>query len=172
MNLKFSKIKQVNNPDRAHSTDAGIDFFMPKFNQNFINDLIIKNNSEHFSYNLDEKYIKLLKNSNICIPSGIKIEVPYGYAAIFQNKSGVSSKKELLVGACVIDTFYSGEVHIDLHNVSNEDVILKENDKLAQLVIFPILCCDIIEVEENELYKKMKKTAFRDEGGFGSTDKK
>ena len=65
--------------------------------------------------------------------------------------------------------FYSGEVHIDLHNVGTEDLIIEEDMKLAQMVMVPVLSCDLINVEENDLYEWMKQESHRGEGGFGST---
>jgi dUTP pyrophosphatase len=109
---------------------------------------------------------------SILIPGGIKMEIPFGYMGLFLNKSGVASKKKLLIGAQVIDTFYSGEVHINLNNVSNENTSFNSGDKLAQLVMVPILCCDMMEVSEDKLYDKMTQDSNRGEAGFGSTDKK
>lgn len=177
MLLKYSLTRNVKKPSRGHATDAGLDFFVPSFTKKFIEDLKKKNDDHHtFSWSKDphsdESYIELYPNSNICIPSGVKIEVPYGYMALFLNKSGVASKNELLVGAQVIDTFYSGEIHIDMHNVSDEEFLIKPGMKIVQLVLIPILGCELHQVDEKELYSWMKLDGYRNEDGFGSTNKK
>lgn len=68
--------------------------------------------------------------------------------------------------------FYSGEVHIDVHNVGGKILELKEGQKVAQMVMVPILSCDLTEVSEEMLYDWMKEDQIRGEGGFGSTDLK
>ena len=108
---------------------------------------------------------------NVTIPSGIKVEIPYGYMGLFLNKSGVASKNDVIIGAQVIDTFYSGEVHVDLHNVGTRDFIITEGMKLAQMIMVPILSCDLTECEEEDLYAWMKPDSVRGDGGFGSTGK-
>lgn len=74
-------------------------------------------------------------------------------------------------GNLMHNCFYSGEVHIDLHNVGNTDFIIEPGIKLAQLVMVPVLSCDLTEVEEDKLYDWMKSDKTRDDGGFGSTGK-
>jgi dUTP pyrophosphatase len=178
MLLKFARIREVSAPTRGHPTDAGIDFYMPKITDELIpilnkgRTVVIGTHVNHTEDGKDKHYIVIKPGCNVPIPSGIKVEIPYGYMGLFLNKSGVASKKNLVIGAQVIDTFYSGEVHVDLHNIGTEEVRIYEEDKLAQMVLVPILGCDLLGVEENELYSWMKQNEFRDEGGFGSTDKK
>jgi len=149
MHLHFSKMRDVKSPTRAHSTDAGIDFYIPN----------------------DFPALTLEQGESALIPSGIKVEIPFGYAGIFMNKSGVASKKGLLVGAQVIDTYYDGEVHINIHNVRNFKTTISPGDKIIQLIIFPIVPCAITEVDEKDLYSNFK-TEYRGINGFGSSDKK
>jgi len=149
MYLRFSKIRDVKSPRRAHPTDAGIDFYVPN----------------------DFEQMVLCSNESILIPSGIKVEVPFGYAAIFMNKSGFASRNEILVGAQVIDTYYSGEVHIDLHNVGKTNILINPGDKVIQLIMFPIAQCGVMEVSEDKLYKDFE-IEYRGSNGFGSTNKR
>ena len=150
MLLKFKKCRDVKSPARAHATDAGIDFYVPK-----------------------DYYQCVLPNKSVLIPSGIKVEIPYGYMGLFLNKSGVASKKKLLVGAQVIDTFYDGEVHINLHNIGTESIDISPDDKIIQMVLVPILSCNLVEVKDDEpLYDWMKDESVRGVSGFGSSDKK
>jgi dUTP pyrophosphatase len=170
MLLKYSLIREVEYPIRGHATDAGIDFFMPQINEKFISDFnALKANK---GARLDNEELTLLPSFNALIPSGVKVEIPFGHMGLFLNKSGVASKKDLIIGAQVVDTFYSGEIHIDLHNVGSEIIIIVPNEKLAQMVIVPVLNCDLTEVSEDMLYDWMKENEYRNESGFGSTDKK
>ena len=150
MYLRFAKVRSVTSPSRANPTDAGIDFFVP---------------NDFEAGELDPK-------KSILIPSGIKVEIPFGYMGLFLNKSGIASKKKLLVGAQVVDTYYSGEVHIDLHNVGEDSILISPGDKIIQMTIVPIVPTSLQEVGEPELYKDFLLDNTRGEGGFGSTGSK
>ena len=113
MLFKIHMIRKVKMPSRGHATDAGLDFFIPEFSDKFLEDFEEKNPSIGIIGKNAETII-LDPNYNACIPSGIKVEIPYGYMGLFLNKSGLASKNNLVIGAQVIDTFYSGEVHIDI----------------------------------------------------------
>lgn len=169
MLLKFVKTRDVDSPSRGHATDAGIDFKMPKFDEEFKK--AVKNNKANSGVYFDKGVVVIPPEANIVVPSGIKVEIPFGHMGLFLNKSGVASKSDLIIGAQVIDTFYSGEVHVDLHNVGKAEVRLEEGQKLAQMIIVPILSCDLTEVSEDQLYDWMKEDEKRMEGGFGSTGK-
>jgi dUTP pyrophosphatase len=145
--MKFAKIREVKAPTRANSTDAGIDFFVPQ----------------------DQSPIKLFPGDSCLIPSGIKVNVPEGFALVAFNKSGVAVKKQLYAGACVVDCGYQGEVHINLTNVGNEEQYIKPGDKIIQFVLLPLGPPNLFELEEDELYEN---ESSRGDGGFGSTGTK
>ena len=95
MELKYTKIKEVKDLSRNIEENAGYDFYIPNnFNEG--------------------KDFKLYLNEQINIPSGIKVCLPKKTCMIMFNKSGVSIKKGLTVGACVIDESYQGEIHLNL----------------------------------------------------------
>ncbi len=169
MLLKYATIRNVKMPSRGHATDAGIDFMCPKMDEQFIKDFTSKEANAHVVFT--DKGMAIPPGCNAVIPSGVKVEIPYGYMGLFLNKSGVASKSDMLIGAQVIDTFYSGEVHVDLHNVGNDPFSVVEGMKLAQMVMVPILSCDLTLCDEEDLYDWMKPDAIRGEGGFGSTGK-
>jgi len=100
------------------------------------------------------------------LPTGIKVEIPYGYMLEIKNKSGIAYKRQLLVGACVVDSGYNGEIYINLHNVGHETQIIQTGDKLAQAVLIPI---DYYRVEEVKTDKFLNFQSTRGTGGFGST---
>jgi dUTP pyrophosphatase len=142
--LRFAKVRDVKSPLRAHATDAGIDFFIP-------------NDSE--SYNIKP-------GESVLIPSGIKVHFDHGWALVANNKSGIASKKQLLVGAQVIDSSYQGEVHINLHNVGNNEIVISPGDKIVQFIMYNIGLPTPEEVSLEDLYNDISD---RGEDGFGST---
>lgn len=146
--MKFIKVRPVKSPERGTTQSAGIDFFVP---DDFPNRLL------HFGY-------------QVVIPSGIKVKVPEGYALIAFNKSGVSTKMELQVGACVIDEDYQGEVHINMYNRGINPVLISAGMKLAQFILLPVNYAIPEEVASEEILYQGIITE-RAAGAFGSTNK-
>ena len=72
------------------------------------------------------------------IPTGLKVEVPEGYAGLVWDRSGLASKKNIHALAGVIDSSYRGEVCIVLKNLGNEDFKVERNDRIAQLLVQPV----------------------------------
>ena len=144
--MKIAKIRSVKTPTRGTPGSAGIDFFVPN------------------DYPMSLCTIE--PGDRYLIPSGIKASVPKGYALIAMNKSGVALNKQLLVGACVVDSDYQGEIHLHLVNVSNDTVEIRPGDKLVQFLLVPVDHCQVEEVTEANLFSA---TTSRGAGGFGST---
>lgn len=113
--------------------------------------------------------IEILPFSKVLIPSGIHVKLPKNVFLKAENKSGIASKRSLLVGASVIDVDYEGEVHINLINCSNNNVIIKAGEKIVQFVrYFQPVMNEVIEYKSKEdLYKGTKSA--RGDGGFGSS---
>ena len=110
-------------------------------------------------------------HQSVLIPSGIKVKVPDGYMLQFNNKSGIASKKGLIVGASVVDVGYEGECHLDLHNVSGRSQTISAGDKIAQGILVPVSFAMPEEISTvEELYAG--STSERGEGGFGSSGTK
>lgn len=150
MYLRYAIVRDVKYPERGFWSDAGIDFFVPN----------------------DFAGVVLAPGDSILIPSGVKVEIPPGYMGLFLNKSGVAAKKSLVMGAQVIDPYYSGEVHLDLHNVGHEEVEIQPGDKITQMVLVPIAHAQLVLCDEEDLYYDYMSGELRGEDGFGSTDKK
>jgi dUTP pyrophosphatase len=121
---------------------------------------------------LDFPATTLQPGESVKIPAGIKVEVPAGYAMIFFNKSGVAAKRSLIVGACVIDHGYAGEVHINLINAGTQEQTISPGEKIVQAVVIPVLTPEFIEVPEDNLYQDILNASIRGDGGFGSTGTK
>lgn len=170
MYLNYALVKDVKFPNRGHWSDAGIDFYIPKFSEEFLDDLKGINEELTLSSKKDkEKFFYIGVNDNVTVPSGVKVEIPPGYMGLFLNKSGVASKRNIVMGAQVIDPYYSGEVHLDLHNVGNRPAKIREGDKITQMVLVPISHCQLSLTDEENLYLDYTSEEFRNEKGFGST---
>ena len=144
--MKISKIRNVKTPTRGTNGSAGIDFYVP----------------DDYPPNL----CTIEPGDRFFIPSGIKANVPDGFALIAMNKSGVAMKKGLMVGACVVDSDYQGEIHLHLINASNKIVTIEPGDKLTQFLLVPVNHCLVEVVNEGDLFAE---ETTRGSGGFGST---
>ncbi len=100
----------------------------------------------------------------ILVPTGFQIEIPNGYEAQVRPRSGLAIKHGIgiLNSPGTIDADYRGEVKIILTNFSNRDFLIKRGDRIAQLVIAPVVRAVWIEVDN------VQNTA-RGAGGFGHT---
>jgi len=137
MKIKIRKLsKDAKIPSYANKTDAGMDIYSNE-------DLIIK-----------PGYRTLVK-------TGISIEFPRNYTALVWDKSGIA-KKGIKVMAGVFDSEYRGEYKIVLLNVGSKDYVIKKGEKIAQILIQPVVH---VKIEEVETLGKTK----RGSGGFGST---
>jgi dUTP pyrophosphatase len=144
--MKFIKIRDVKSPSRGTDKSAGIDFYVPN----------------------DQETIVLKSNDSVLFPTGIKMNIPQDHVLIAFNKSGVATKRNLTVGASVVDEDYQGEIHIHLTNVGEETQVIKAGEKIIQFLLMPIVYEGLHEVmSEDELWEG--EVTERGEGGFGST---
>jgi dUTP pyrophosphatase len=89
-----------------------------------------------------------------------------------KNKSSVAYKRQLLVGACVVDSGYEGEVFVNLHNIGSETQHLDPGDKVAQAVVIPVVHARFIASESPDIYDWYPITiSHRGTGALGSTGK-
>lgn len=147
--MKFLKIRDVKTPTRGTSQSAGIDLYIP----------------EDFPSTI------LNSGASVLIPSGIKVNVPKDHVFIVMNKSGVATKRNLQVGACVIDEDYQGEVHIHLTNVGWTKTEVQPGDKIVQCLLLPINYESVELVDtEDQIWDGIETE--RGDGGFGSTGEK
>jgi dUTP pyrophosphatase len=169
MKIFFKKVRDVKSPSKAHDTDAGIDLYVPKINESFLDKLFELNRHLYPEGNdnirkqilLFEKHINIPKRANILIPSGLCFNLPKGYCLVAFNKSSIASKKGLILGACVIDYGYTNEVIINFINVSDTFQYLKEGEKCIQLLLLPVPEISLIEKDFDSSNSR---------GGFGSTE--
>lgn len=108
--------------------------------------------------------ISIEPGESVFIPTGLAMEIPVGCAGLIYARSGLSCKKNLApankVG--VVDSDYRGEFIVVLHNHGKETQIVSNGDRIAQLVIAPVLTPGFFEVSE-------LSDTQRDVAGFGST---
>ncbi|MCR4292087.1 MAG: dUTP diphosphatase [Candidatus Kuenenia sp.] len=106
-----------------------------------------------------------LKHSEIkLVPTGLYIELPFGYEAQLRPRSGLALKHglTLLNTPGTIDSDYRGEIGIILCNFGKEPFVVKRGLRIAQMVIQPVVRAELIEVDQLE-------ESNRGEGGFGHT---
>ena len=144
--MKIAKVRDVTTPTRGTTGSAGIDFYVPN--------------------DYPEELCTVKPGERFFIPSGIKANVPEGHALIAMNKSGVALKKSLMVGACVVDSDYQGEIHLHLINTGTRDITIEPGDKLIQFLLIPVNHCVIDAVSLGSLFDE---ETVRGSGGFGST---
>lgn len=115
---------------------------------------------------LDEEVI-LQPMERLLVPTGLFIELPYGYEAQVRPRSGLAVKQGItcLNTPGTIDSDYRGEIKILLINLSGENQSIQPGDRIAQLVVQKY---EKIEWEQVE----MLTATERNSGGFGSTGKK
>jgi len=136
-------------PDRANPSDAGLDlFFCPS----------------------DGEGIYLQPGETALFQTGLKFGIPHGYMLEVKNRSGNASKRSLLVGACVVDSGYDGEVFVNLHNVGNKTQLIDPGTKIAQVVLIPVVHFRPIEIDTDNLYDFPMTISNRGDGALGSTD--
>lgn len=101
------------------------------------------------------------------IPTGLYMELPAGYEAQIRPRSGLAFKKGISVlnSPGTIDADYRGELKVLLVNLSNEDFLVEDGERVAQMVVAQHSVVELIEVETLE-------ETVRGEGGFGHTGTK
>ena len=175
--IQFTKIRDVKAPNRANLNDAGMDFYIPNYSEEFLNDLKTVNAANKLKYILDgEDGENPNYTLRIIIPAGEQINIPSGIKVnIFDkntyleanNKSGIASKYHLVVGASVVDADYQGEVHLNLINTGNTDIEVFSGMKIIQFIHKYYIHTDLEEISVDE-YNSLKVSDRRD-GGFSSS---
>ena len=110
--------------------------------------------------------IKIAPNTLELVPTGLSIAIPEDLEIQIRPRSGLAAKSSIgiLNTPGTIDSDYRGELKIILFNHGNKDFIINNNDRVAQMVLTPVIKMELEEV--NQLPK-----TIRGSGGFGSTGK-
>lgn len=141
MLIKFKKLnKNAKLPEYAHPGDAGLDL-----------------------YSCEEKILKPGERYNF--GSGLAVEIPKNYVGLIWEKSGLALNEGVISLGGVIDSGYRGEIGLALMNSGKQKVKIEKGQKIAQLLIQPVINARIKEVNN------INNTS-RGKGGFGSTGRK
>ena len=111
-----------------------------------------------------EQDVTIAPGETVFVPTGLAMELPRGYAGLIYARSGLACKRGLApankVG--VVDSDYRGEFIVALHNHGTQAQTISTGERIAQLVVTPVLIPEYIEVET-------LSDTQRGVGGFGST---
>ena len=100
------------------------------------------------------------------IPTGLAVSIPKGYEIQIRPRSGLAAKNNISVlnTPGTIDSDYRGEIKVILFNHSNKSFKIHKNDRIAQMILTPVIKMDLEETDE-------LPDSVRGTGGFGSTGK-
>jgi dUTP pyrophosphatase len=152
MIIEYNLREGAKAPNRANPSDAGLDvFFCPT--------------------DPSVAAARMKPGENRLLPTGLRFGIPHGYMLQACNRSSMGAKRSLVVGAHIIDSGYEGEVFIDLHNIGREDQYVASGEKIAQLVLVPVVHFRARQVEESgELYQESIAMSGRGDDALGSTN--
>jgi dUTP pyrophosphatase len=134
-------------PKRAHETDAGLDLCTPV-------DVAV----ERCKWTTKGGLIV----GSAVIDTGVHVEIPKGYVGFIKSKSGLAVKHGLTAAGGVIDSGYTGSVVVKLFNHTSVTHHFNAGNKIAQLVLLPIITPDLEVVDSLE-------DTERGSNGFGSS---
>ena len=113
-----------------------------------------------------DKPIEIKPNNSALIPTGLSIAIPEDCEVQIRPRSGLAAKSNITVlnTPGTIDSDYRGELKVILFNHGNKNFVVKNNERIAQMVLTPIFKIDFEEVDN-------LPDTVRGSGGFGSTGK-
>lgn len=113
-----------------------------------------------------EKPIELEPGKSCLVPTGLSVAFPEEYEIQIRPRSGLAAKNNITVlnTPGTIDSDYRGELKIILFNHGNENFLINNSDRIAQMILTPIIKMELQETDE-------LPDTVRGEGGFGSTGK-
>lgn len=156
-------------PVRANPTDSGADVFAHNIKKKFV----MKRSNDYYD---DQREVEdksdlnfplvLRSGERALVGTGIAATVGEGYEIQVRSRSGIPLKVGVIVGNApgTIDVEFRGEIGIILINASKVTQTFNKGDRIAQIVVAPVVIPNMVIVED------LDKTA-RGDGGFGSTGK-
>ena len=113
-----------------------------------------------------DKPIKIAPNSSYLVPTGLSMAFSEDYEVQIRPRSGLAAKNNITVlnTPGTIDSDYRGEIKIILFNHGKEDFLINNKDRVAQMVLTPVVKMELEETDN-------LPDTLRGEGGFGSTGK-
>ena len=159
MIIEYSRVRaDVKPPERANPSDAGLDLYFNPEPKGILPSPIADS-------------VTVEPGQSVLLSTGYRFGVPHGYMLEIKNRSGVAAKRSLIVGACVIDSGYDGEVFVNIHNIGNKPQTIEPQTKIAQAVMIPVVHFRAVETNDGDLYNWYPiSISDRGEGALGSTD--
>ena len=113
-----------------------------------------------------EKPIDLEPGKSCLVSTGISVAIPEEYEIQIRPRSGLAAKNNISVlnTPGTIDSDYRGEIKVILYNHSNDNFLINNKDRIAQMILTPVIKINLEETEN-------LPDTVRGEGGFGSTGK-
>ena len=110
--------------------------------------------------------IKLMPNNSCLVPTGLSMAFSEDYEVQIRPRSGLAIKNNITVlnTPGTIDSDYRGEIKIILFNHGNEDFLINNKDRVAQMILTPVIKMNLEETDS-------LPDSVRSDGGFGSTGK-
>ena len=107
--------------------------------------------------------IDLVPGKSVIVPTGLAVALPRGFEIQIRPRSGLAAKKSISVlnTPGTIDADYRGEIKVILINLGKEKFIIENGDRIAQMIVCPVVQADLDEVKE-------LSNTDRGYGGFGS----
>lgn len=140
MQISFVRLdSELPTPRHAHPGDGGVDLFA-------------------------REAVRLDPEAWTLVPTGIAVAIPEGYAGLVVPRSGLAARRGVGVvnGPGLVDAGYRGEIQVILINHGTEPLELERGERIAQLVVVPVVTQEFVEVDE-------LPDSSRGSGGFGST---
>ncbi|MDC0031274.1 dUTP diphosphatase [Candidatus Pelagibacter sp.] len=111
-----------------------------------------------------EKTIRLLPNTSCVVPTGLSVAFSPEYEIQIRPRSGLAAKNNITIlnTPGTIDSDYRGEIKVILFNLGKDEFIIKNKDRIAQMILMPIVKMDLEETDS-------LPDTLRGKGGFGST---
>ena len=110
--------------------------------------------------------VNIKPKTSSLIPTGLSVAFSENYEIQIRPRSGLAAKNNISVlnTPGTIDSDYRGEIKVIIYNHGNNDFVINNGDRIAQMILSPVIKMELEEV--NELPE-----TIRGEGGFGSTGK-
>ena len=140
MQINFRKLdSELPTPGHAHPGDGGVDLYA-------------------------RENVRLEPEAWTMVPTGIAVAIPVGYAGLVVPRSGLAARRGVGVvnGPGLVDAGYRGEINVILINHGSDPLELERGERIAQLVVVPVVEQEFVEVDE-------LPESERGAGGFGST---
>ena len=160
MIIEMKRVRDgVKPPTRSNPSDAGLDlYFNPEY--------------EGFLPHAERDAVTVEPGNSVLLPTGYRFGVPHGYLLEIKNRSSVASKRSLIVGACVVDSGYDGEVFVNIHNIGTEAQVIEPGTKIAQAVMIPVVHFRALETNAEPYDWYPITISDRGDGALGSTDER